>query len=131
MKTVKHDDRIETLNDKYKRHSFNDKPAVEYNDGIKYWYKEDKLHRLDGPAIEYDHGSEEWYKEGERHRLDGPACKYIDGTKFWYKEGKCHRLDGPACEYNDGAKYWYYEGKEIECKSTKEFLRIINMKAFW
>jgi len=39
-------------------------------------------------------------------------------------------MDGPACEY-DNYKSWYHEGKRIECSSTKEFLRIINLKAFW
>jgi len=126
---------VETLDDKGKRHSFNDKPAIEWDDGSKSWYKEGKSHRLDGPAIEWSNGDEAWYKEGVYHRLDGPAVTWYDGTKFWYKENKLHRLDGPAIECgkyrNNGDNYWYYEDKLIECKSTEEFLKIINLKAFW
>jgi len=59
------------------------------------------------------------------------SFEWNDGTKEWYKEGKLHRVDGPAVEYNDGGKRWYYEGKQIECNSTEEFLKIINLKAFW
>jgi len=108
MKTIKYNNKIEILNDKDELHSFNDKPAIRYKNETKCWYKEGKLHRLDGPAVEFG-----------------------NGYKFWYKEGKCHRVDGPAREYSDGTKEWYYEGKYTECYSTKEFLRIINLKAFW
>jgi len=130
MKTIKHDDRTETLNDKGELHSFNGEPAIEYNNGTKSWLKEGKYHRLDGPALECSNGSKWWYKEGEIHRVCGPAieCTY---AKWWYKEGNMHRLDGPAIVYGDGDKFWYYEGKEIECESTEEFLKIINLKAFW
>jgi len=108
MKTIKCDDRIETLNDKDELHSFNDNPAVDFNNGDKWWYKEGKLHRLDGPAIEFS-----------------------DGEKWWYKDGKLHRLDGPAIEWLNGLRCWCYENKEIECSSTEEFLKIINLKTFW
>jgi len=131
MKTIKYDDRIETLNDKGELHSFNDKPAVEYSTGTKKWYKDGKRHRLDGPAVEYNDGYKAWYKEGKRHRLDGPAIEWNNGYKIWYEEGKLHRLDGPAREYSNGNKSWHYEGKEIECNSIEEFLKIINLKAFW
>jgi len=130
---------VETVNDEGERHSFNDKPAVEWDDGDKEWYKEGELHRLDGPAMDCSNGDEAWYKEGLYHRLDGPAVTWCDGakewdTKEWYKEDKRHRADGPAVEYgkdNNGKKEWYYEGKKIECSSTEEFLRIINLKVFW
>lgn len=32
--------------------------------GIKYWYQNRKLHRIDGPAIEYPDGTKEWYING-------------------------------------------------------------------
>jgi len=130
MKTIKYDNKIETVNDKDELHSFDDKPAVEYSNGIKRWYKEGKCHRLDGPAFKYNDGYKSWYKDGKRHRIDGPAVEHNDGEKYWYKEGKRHRLDGPAYIYNK-IKYWYYKGKHIDCNSTEEFLRIINLKAFW
>ncbi|NVM34029.1 MAG: hypothetical protein HWN81_00435 [Candidatus Lokiarchaeota archaeon] len=90
-----------------------DGPAIEYANGSKEWWIEDKRHRLDGPAIEYSSGSKRWYVKGKRHRLDGPAIEYVEGSKSWYVEGKCHRLDGPAIEYANGDKEWYVEGKRL------------------
>jgi len=97
-----------TVNDKTEYHSFNDKPAIEWDDGDKAWYKEGRL-----------------------HRVDGPACEFSVGYKCWCKEGVNHRLDGPAVECKDGYKEWWYIGKKVECSSTEEFLRIINLKVFW
>jgi len=108
MKIIKYNNRIATVNDKGELHSFDNNPAFEYTNGDKLWYKEGKLHRLDGPAIEYS-----------------------NGFKLWFKEGKRHRDDGPACEYEIGNVNWYYEDKEIKCKSTEEFQKIIKLKAFW
>ena len=56
--------------------------------GNKYWYIEDKLHRADGPAIERASGDKAWYVEGKRHRADGPAIERASGTKAWYLNGK-------------------------------------------
>jgi len=70
--------------------------------------------------------------KGRRHSFDDkPAVECGNGDKHWYKNGKHHRLDGPASEYSNGNKYWHYEGKYIKCGSTEEFLKIINLKAFW
>ncbi len=91
-------------------------PAVEWFNGSKYWYQNDKLHRLDGPAIEYANGSKVWCQNGKYHRLDGPAIEYSDGDKEWFQNGKRHRLDGPAIEYANGDKYWYIDDVEY----TKE-----------
>jgi hypothetical protein len=55
--------------------------------GDKYWYLNDKLHRVDGPAIEYANGSKFWYLNGKRHRVDGPAVEWADGSKSWYLDG--------------------------------------------
>ena len=55
-----------------------------YDDGTKYWYQNDKLHRTDGPAIESFNGSKYWYQNGKLHRTDGPAIEYADGFKSWY-----------------------------------------------
>ncbi|KKM97673.1 hypothetical protein LCGC14_1165670 [marine sediment metagenome] len=43
-----------------------DGPAIEYKDGTKYWYVDDKLHRLDGPALEFADGYESWYINGNQ-----------------------------------------------------------------
>lgn len=54
-----------------------------------------------------------------------------DESKLWYKDDRLHKIDGPAIIYKDGGKCWYYYGKHIHCSSTKEFLRLIKLKAFW
>jgi len=147
MKIKEYGDRIETCNDKNQLHSFDDKPAIKFNNGDKWWHKEGELHRLDGPAVEWGDRCKEWYKEEKLHRLNGPAREiYSDEDeedkewcKEWYEEGILHRLDGPAYEHcnNEGdedefrTKRWYCKGKDIECNSTEEFLKIINLKAFW
>ena len=79
--------------------------------GTKYWYLNDKLHRVDGPAIEYTNGTKFWYLNGKLHREDGPAIEYSSGTKRWFLNGKLHREDGPAIEYADGEKRWFLNGK--------------------
>lgn len=38
--------------------------------------------------IEWENGPKYWYKEGKLHRLDGPACEFSDGYKQWWIEGK-------------------------------------------
>lgn len=63
--------------------------TVEVLTDVTYWYKEGTrtLHREDGPAVEYDDGSKYWYLNGKRHREDGPAIVWADGTKYWYVNG--------------------------------------------
>ena len=36
-----------------------------YDDGSKYWFLNDKLHREDGPAYEFACGNKLWYLNGE------------------------------------------------------------------
>ena len=86
---------------------------AEYSNELKQWYKEGKLHRIDGPAVEYSNGTKIWYKEGKRHRENGPAREHSNGGKEWYKEGKLHRIDGPAVEYSNGEKEWWVDGQEF------------------
>jgi hypothetical protein len=88
------------------------------DNGDKFWYQNDKLHRLDGPAVEWSDGDKSWYQNDKLHRLDGPACEYANGNKTWYQNDERHRLDGPAIEYADGFKAWYIEGKKL---TEKEF----------
>ena len=84
-----------------------------YDDGIKHWYLNGKLHREDGPAIEGSDGNKYWFLNGKRHREDGPAIERINGTKSWYVNGKRHREDGPAIEFVNGNKYWYLNNEEL------------------
>jgi hypothetical protein len=86
---------------------------VEYANGDKYWYVDDKRHRTDGPAIEYADGSKFWYVDDNLHRTDGPAMEYANGNKIWYRDGKLHRTDGPAVEHANGGKEWYVDGEEL------------------
>jgi len=65
-----------------------------------------------------DNGDKFWFQNDKRHRLDGPAVESSDGDKVWYQNDKLHRLDGPAIEYSDGYKEWHIEGKEL---SEEEF----------
>ena len=90
-----------------------DGPAIEYANGDKEWYQNNRRHREDGPAYERADGSKFWYMNGERHRLNGPAEILPRGNKFWYVNDKLHRLDGPAIEYFNGIKGWWVNGKFI------------------
>ncbi|NVM34032.1 MAG: hypothetical protein HWN81_00455 [Candidatus Lokiarchaeota archaeon] len=84
------------------------------NGSVSDYYDWDKkLHRLDGPAIEYANGSKEWWIEDKRHRLDGPAVEYSSGSKRWYVKGKRHRLDGPAIECASSHKEWWIDDKYL------------------
>ena len=60
----------------------------EYDDCVKEWYLNDKLHRTDGPAIEYADGTKRWFLNGRHHRTDGPAIEWANGTKSWWLNGK-------------------------------------------
>ena len=71
--------------------------------GDKYWYQNDKLHRLDGPAVEWG-----------------------NGTKIWYQNDKLHRLDGPAVEWGNGDKEYWIEGKEYSYDEWKKKVEEIN-----
>ena len=83
--------------------------------GTKRYYKPgtDILHRIGGPAVEYINGEKHWFQNDKFHRLDGPAIEWADGSKSWYQNNKLHRLDGPAYEGSDGDKYWYINDKKI------------------
>lgn len=87
--------------------------------GILYleWYKDAKLHRINGPAkIEYSESGkirkEQYYEDGNAHRIDEPAeINYHESgqiqMKCYYKDGTKNRTDGPAL-------IWYSEsGKHI------------------
>jgi hypothetical protein len=81
----------------------------DYNSSKKYKIERD-IHRLDKPAIEWDDGVKEYRKYGRLHRKDGPAIEFPDdvpclGDKdikkcqgVWFYNGKPHRVGGPVCE---------------------------------
>ena len=41
-----------------------DGPAVEWHNGVKFWYHNDRLHRTGGPAVEWANGHKEWWING-------------------------------------------------------------------
>ena len=87
--------------------------------GTQCWYNEQgELHNEHGPAVEYADGTKYWYLNDKRHRENGPACECANGTKFWYLNDKRHREDGPACEWANGSKWWYLNGK---CLTEAQF----------
>jgi hypothetical protein len=77
------------------------------------------------------YGYRYYNKFGWLHNNSGPAVRTHDGDQFWYIDGECHREDGPAILYMNGATLWYYHNKSLPCKSNKEFLRLIKLKALW
>ncbi len=93
---------------------------------VRYYKKGTlQLHRLDGPAIEYADGTKFWFQDDRLHRLDGPAIECGDGTKFWCQNDNLHRLDGPAVIFANGTKSWYIEGVNyIENEFKKKINRL-------
>ena len=118
-KVTVYSDRTEwkNLNGLYHRE---DGPAIEWSNGDKSWWLNDKLHRENGPAYEYADGFKEWYLNGKLHREDGPAIEYASGDKYWCLNGQYHREDGPAIEYADGSKSWYLNGRSL---TEAEFIK--------
>ena len=52
--------------------------------GDKYTFKNNLIHICNGkPAIEYSNGDKFWFRNGIRHRLYGPAVEWSDGSKSW------------------------------------------------
>ena len=74
-------------------HSFNDQPAIIYNNGNKYWFWYGKKHRGgDQPAFVDSIGYKSWFWHGERHREnDLPAIEWETGKKEWYRHGLRYR----------------------------------------
>jgi hypothetical protein len=94
-------------------HRDGDLPAIERDDGTKFWYISGKRHRdNDLPAYEGADGSKFWYILGQLHRdNDLPAVEFANGGKEWYKMGQLHRdNDLPAIEDANGDKEWYKMG---------------------
>ena len=58
-----------TSNENYQLHSFNDEPAVIYEDGIKYWYKNGIIHRETGAAVIYEDGTKQYWLNGKYYNF--------------------------------------------------------------
>lgn len=112
-------------------HRENDLPAIEYSNGSKEWWVNDKLHRIGKPAIESPLGAKYWYFNGKLHRENGPAIEY-GPHKEWYKHDKRHRLDGPALEtMNDKENIiyeWWIEGIQYTEEEFNNYLEKKKLK---
>jgi hypothetical protein len=98
-------------------------------DRIEY-YKDGKLHRDDDlPAMEYNNGDKFWCQNGQLHRINNPAAEYANGINWWCQYGKYHRLDGPAVEGLNGYKAWYIENiKYTEEEFNKKIQELCQIK---
>jgi hypothetical protein len=95
-------------------------------DGKRIWTDSDgKLHRdCGGPAVEYADGTKHWYFNDKRHREDGAAVEFADGDKWWYINDKRHREDGPAkmwIKYNSNE--WYLNDIELTKDEWLQWLK--------
>lgn len=95
-------------------------------DGTRRYYDAaGQYHRDDGPAIEWANGHKEWWQNDKLHRVDGPAVELVDGSKVWYQHGQRHRVDGPAVEYASGSKEWWLNGEEMSEYEFKQLVKLL------
>jgi len=91
---------------------------------MRIWRNASKqLHRDDDlPAIEYEDGSLYWYRNNQRHRdNDLPAVVWANGTKMWYKNNKRHRdNDLPAVVWADGSCEWWVDNKHVRSQPSPD-----------
>lgn len=97
----------------YISYKINNIEYIKYDNGVKQWYKNNKLHRENGPAILYPNGDAQWYINGTLHRLDGPALIWHGSHFSYYQNDKLHRLDGPAVVFSGGIEEYWLDGKRI------------------
>ena len=60
----------------------------------------------------------EWYKNGKLHRINGPAVEYKNGCKKWYRNGILYKECGPDIVYNRIKKKWFINGQLLEYEMT-------------
>ena len=106
---------------------------IEYPEWAKFYFLDNKLHRVGGAAIEYYNGSRAYYKNGKRHRVGGAAVEYYSGAKYYYYEDKRHREDGAAIEYTNGEKSYYIHGDEVSEEVYKFYSKMRKrlMLKYW
>ena len=89
------------------------KVTVDDNGTIKWYNKQGQVHNEHGPAIEWANGDKSWWLNDKLHREGAPSIEEASGNKWWYLNGKRHREDGPAIEWANGTKWWYINGKQL------------------
>ena len=58
-----------------------------------------------------------WFRDGKIHKLNGPAVEHTDNSRYWYQNGLLHRDDGPAIIGADGYINWYRHGEQYDIAS--------------
>lgn len=84
---------------------------------IVYLNLDGKKHRIYGPAyISKLLDIEAWYKDGKLHRVDGgPAYRHRDNM-VWFKDGELHNLNGPAVITPAGPLQFWIDGVRFSKK---------------
>jgi len=65
-----------------------DNEKVDESGTLRRENKNTQLHSLHSPAIEWANGDKVWFLNNKRHRTDGPAVELANGDKFWYVNGE-------------------------------------------
>jgi hypothetical protein len=105
------------------------KPSeILYNDTKIWKNKEGRYHRLnDKPAIEYLNGIKEWWINGKRHRGNNkPAIEYPNGIKEWWINGKFIKRNYDSNETIYNNKFFDWFGEEIKTTTAQLIDMIIN-----
>ncbi len=63
---------------------------TEYPNRIEYQNEKGEYHRTDGPAVEWNNGDKWWIINGKNHREDGPAVEMYSSYKEWYLNDKLY-----------------------------------------
>jgi len=62
------------------------KKEVDFEGNVRYCNSKGQNHRLDGPAVEWLDGDKAWWVNDKLHRLDGPAIvSFNDSTEWWLR----------------------------------------------
>ena len=76
--------------------------------GCKFTYKNNLLHSYNGkPAVEWINGNKGWYRNGLYHRLYGHAIEYSNGDKSWWLfDNEYHESEYNEIMKNVPLFYW-------------------------
>ena len=98
-----------------------------YEYGERWYNQFNQLHRVHGPAVVLNDGSRFYYQEDILHREDDlPAVEKVDGTRKWFNLGARHRLVGPAAIYPDGRKFYFIMGQAYKREKFYQDPRVIE-----
>jgi len=94
-------------------HSFDDEPALDWDGGTKYWYKDDKIHRDNNlPAIIYSDGDCEYYKNDERYWFINNEEEYdVEEIKEKFKNNilELKNVNVTILKENNIDAIWFYD----------------------